>query len=510
MYEGIFTIRYGTSNSLLRIISFVSTHALLAFLQNSRVRWHAEIWDRLKELGATQPEFIDFSKHNVVYTKICHRRRYFYIGMSSLCCIEREISRLRKYKQKSFAYREPCLSYWESTDSFFEFVCFPLMMCNCELEAYVQETDLIMTWKAPLNVPFVTKLKKEKQGAVKNQSKRKVRMLKRYRRRTRTGYIIKQRSRLFTKATSILHCLHWIAEPERPSFSVQQVLRHHAISNRELYKLLKLCKILEEPKLSKSRSEVKLALKHREVLVPGAARPLEVMPLAAPDFKASAVELLKQITSSAATHCLPFHLPPASVLEKAWPSIGKKVLNFRKPPSASCPCEQHRDRLPKTAFSGNGHLVAEGQNLKSLLKLDSDLAFRSHKEAQWPCKEVFAESTQKAFNEYFQRNAVFPDFRRSCSTAINQWIEVQWNKHISCIHRHASDDLAKVISATKWLVMTTEDHAATKLVAICPWWHEELTLKTFQDPNIWRTEAVEPTQLADILIGMIPKGQPNF
>ena len=101
---------------------------------------------------------------------------------------------------------------------------------------------------------------------------------------------------------------------------------------------------------------------------------------------------------------------------------------------------------------------------------------------------------------------VFPDYCSWVKPIIDSWAEAQWQAHCAHVTDLHHADIAKIMKAGKWLVLTTEDHAATKLVGFCAWWHEELTLQTFTPGPVWKEEKVPPAELAQLLIEMIPKG----
>ena len=109
--------------------------------------------------------------------------------MTSTTVSERELSRLRKFKQLSMAYKEPCFQFWLATNSFYSYTCFPIFFGNSELEARVHETDQILAWQSQLNVPFVNKTKQMKSGQISYKSRRSWRLLQRYRTKTYTGKI---------------------------------------------------------------------------------------------------------------------------------------------------------------------------------------------------------------------------------------------------------------------------------------------------------------------------------
>ena len=434
-------MRYGTCHILLQVLMFVSYKAFIFVIKSSSNKRHNEWFIRLRELGVVDLQFQDFSRTNIVYLKVCVDRQQLYVGMSTSTTTDRELSRLRKFKQLSLlTYKEPCFSYWSVSKTFYSYICFPIFFANSELEARVNESELILQWKAALNVPFAIRRQKQS-GMVTYKSRRSWRLLHRYRTKTMTGRIISMRY-IKTTLSSALHTLHWIGG-DRCSFATQQVLRHHAISSREIYRMLKLSQVLEEPRKGKARAELKAVLVHRELAVPGIAKPLLLRPLASPEFKGSAIRLLKSLRKQAVERALPYHLPPASVIETAWPSIGHRVLNFRRPPKPVCFCDQYREKLPTSAFSGNGHLVLDGQNLKDTLQLTSNLVFRSHKEAKWPSSEDFFKMVQDAFAEYWKHHFVHPDFCAYAKPQIDEWAQDQWNKHCIKVTLEDHQDISK-------------------------------------------------------------------
>ena len=491
---------------LLKVILFVSSHTFLALAGVARCKRLRSLSLILSPSGKNI-EFQDFEHPNAVYARVCVDRKEFYIGMTSVGVAHREAARIRKFKQKSMCYREPALLWWEQHQCFYQFICIPIWLCQSKEEAFIKEATEILSLNAPLNVPFIMRRlqKKTPRNNFKSHTW-SMRARKRLRKgRTRMSSLIRRRA-TSAKNWSDLQCLYWLAEGDRPSFVCQQLLGHHSLSPKELYRLLRVATSLEEPKRSKLRAELKMALNRRFLTVPSAPCPLKLPSLAHESYRKEVKELLQVLRAHSITEAIPHHLPPVSFVETAWPSINKIIGNFRRPNCQGCRCHIFR-HLDKSCFSGSGHLVLEGQNLKNALNLESDIVFWSSKQAFWPTLQEFQDCVRKGIEDYWNHHFLPFPYREEMMSIVEQWTLRQWQLHASPQNLAKARDLEKLRRAASWLIFSSEDHCATKIVAFCAKLHYDVTVRTFSDPAIWSPQYGTVKETIAALQQQIPRGQ---
>ena len=72
--------------------------------------------------------------------------------------VNREASRIRKFRQVGLVHVEPALKWWKRQNCFFKFVPIVVKVFPTKVEAEVSETMLQRVAKPELNFPLVHKL----------------------------------------------------------------------------------------------------------------------------------------------------------------------------------------------------------------------------------------------------------------------------------------------------------------------------------------------------------------
>ena len=429
LYEAVSRERYGLSSTFLQAIQFTSANSYIALLSKSRSvkdqRRHRFFKEYVKEIN-----WDSYSHSNSVYMKATPFRDEFYIGMTRKSCTDREFSRLRKFRQQGLTNVEPAIHWWRNNDNFHEFILLPLAGYETEARAFEAETTWVLETQAPLNVPFINKLQKGRKFEVPRfQTNRQKRLFSRYRLTKSVSNLISAKSRKWTP-TSDLMTLHWLTETGRPSFSCQKILRHHTVSSRDLFRLNKLSKSIEEPKRSKAACEVRKALLFKECSLPPLPRAFRLPILSSSGYMKSFKDLLKHVRQQAINHGVPYHPVSLQIVEVAWPSVADKLCNFRRPPPSFCNCQSEQfANIDATGRSENGHLVLEGGNLKKALNLRSNLVLQSIKQAQWPNQRDFCEAMNAEIQKCMDNFCITHEFRIQIQPTLDKWMHEQWQLH---------------------------------------------------------------------------------
>ena len=401
--------------------------------------------------------------------------------------------------------------FWKQNKNFWKYLSIAVLPCSTSAEAFANETRIIMETKAALNAPWACKSK----HGVPSWSATRMFTKKKYLFRGRNNFTPAV-TRAFrrrvgpntsTEGLQMLEALHWLAAKERPTYSVQQILRHHLVTKVELLRMAKLVRCIEQPKRSKLAREITEAMKWKGGHIPHSPSALKIPQLNTPDFAKSLHSLLKTTRQLSLGHCLPCHAPPVSVITSAWPSIQNTLWNHLSPPDPQlCQCDILGQNVPEECRSPDGHIILWGHHLANFAKVDKMATICSSKEAVFPSKMQWFRQVEKSWTKYLDRNMIDHAIRPQITKEVEAWATQQWESHNGTSTHSKSNAVRDLQKLASTMVFHCEDHKATRLVAYCPALYKRLCDETFADPNIWRKENLTVKEAIKHLKKLLPRG----
>ena len=486
------------------------------FLSNSREPAHARILNILKSHNSFNYGYDDLSSPYAVYARLSINDSRLYVGATIKSVTSRELSRIRKYSQRSFAYVEAAITYWKRTDTFFELMPVIIQVFPTAIEAFTCETETILQYRSELNAPFVFM----KSGIPSWKSTCKITNKSQHQhprgrlRRKKVNPAAAVPSVLLARRPyavprtenglrHLIAAMHWLVDKDRSSYAAQQILRHHLVDCNQLYKVLKIANSFEEPKRGRLRKEVREALNYKSAPVPKNAVPLKLPALAHQSFRTDVIKLIKLFRVRLSSVMIPCHGLPTSTTATSWRTVANHLHNFRNlPKSPECRCHLIQN-VPDQCRFGD-HVVLWGQHLADYFGADKSICICSTGEAIFPSWHTWHETVRKSCRRFLTDNCIAWSDQLNIIQDVEQFTSASWHKHRQEQKQDKWSMLQPLVNAKSEWIFHCEDHKPGRLLAFCPKHYKEVTLATFKDPKIWRVEKVKADKAVQYLRQLLP------
>ena len=523
-----------------------ATH-LLWHLEHSQYARDLELCRRLelRQITWRTISVESYSLPHTVYIKVAKDNDTQYIGLADGGAAARELTRWRKFKQYGLVDKEPALRVWTLLQNYHEFVLIPLSHHKDGLQSLAAETIAIHEWKPRLNFPYVSDLVHELQNQQPRRNMagefarpqkflhmtRKVRRLWK-RQRVQSRIIAWQHSDPHwatikkSHETSLVQAAHILAEISMKnicSFTVQKKLRHHLVTNTDLYALHRSALSLAQPEKGRALREIRSALKSRQLRIPSPATIVKVRNIR-PDATKTVKTWIKQSRNAFCTASLPYHPPRLVVVEEANKKIQNILFNYRentkkiRPTLCSCGKYLQLFTSQDCPVTESGHLVLEPKHLCRVLGIpeveeyekveDVPICYYNINEALWPTSmhelsqwkadliSHLGAKIQKVFS-----NATWTELKASAESLADTILDCPPPSRSTA---HAQQ-LQQLVTLQKDFIFHMADHQHSKLHAFCVEHYDKVAEKTFGEADIFKKVDATPDIVAKNLWKTTPR-----
>ena len=514
---------------LVQRVLWIRGMVYLAFCKQfaQKNSWLSEINKRITPLTVQSYDWKWFNHPFVVYAKLSLKSSYSYIGMTEKSMINRELSRMRKFKQVRLGKLtnvESSVRWWHGRKNFFEFTPIVIRQCTSKLQAAIWESQIISRWQPDLNMPKVALLMKEHKVRKNGTSHVEVKAGRfkpgfKLWKKTKKKESLQKSTYLLGKPTRSTSSMDWhlrackiiqyCASNTIHRFRAQKRLRSWKTPPEQLYALYRQAHLIEEPARGKAIAGIKACMNFRNLTVPKQARTLVILPLAHPAFLAEVKRWIVEVTTPLHLKFLPFHLPPKSAVEGKHKSIAKLLHNFKqcqtkwtvaKP--TKCPCTEFLKTFPDTP-SENGHVVANGEDFINLPEDVQSILTACSEDTVYPAKANYLANTLEAVNSWSDHHQ-----GPNLSEQWSEFIGRQWPSHLAAILQrgsHSFHAISKCRQLLKEFVIHVEDHAPAKTMVFCPVWYHSLVYSTFRNKDIFRKHKSNELQAKQAILENFPR-----
>ena len=118
--------------------------SMLKIFELSRSSWQRRWAARFASCGlsSTSYRWDSLKEACGIYVKVALGYKKAYVGMFASSMVNREASRIRKFRQVGLVHVEPALKWWKRQNCFFKFVPIVVKVFPTKVEAEVSETML--------------------------------------------------------------------------------------------------------------------------------------------------------------------------------------------------------------------------------------------------------------------------------------------------------------------------------------------------------------------------------